>query len=60
MRILGFEITRTPHEGIVEIKQALERGTVDDGIRSRTVDYYRFLLEAEQTIREVAHEGSIF
>jgi len=58
--VLGFEITRTPHEGIVEIKQALERGTVDDGIRSRTVDYYRFLLEAEQTVRDVAYEGSIF
>ena len=58
--VLGFEITRTPHEGIVEIKQALERGTVDDGIKSRTVDYYRFLLEAEQTVREVAYEGSIF
>jgi nucleoside-diphosphate-sugar epimerase len=58
--VLGYEITRTPHEGIVEIKQALERGTVDDGIRSRTVDYYRFLLEAEQTVREVAYDGAIF
>jgi nucleoside-diphosphate-sugar epimerase len=58
--VLGFEITRTPHEGIVEIKQALERGTVDDGIRSRTVDYYRFLLEAEQTVREVSYDGAIF
>ncbi len=58
--VLGFEITRTPHEGIVEIKQALEAGTVDDGIRSRTVDYYQYLLEAEQTVRDVAYEGSIF
>jgi nucleoside-diphosphate-sugar epimerase len=58
--VLGFEITRTPHEGIVEIKQALERGTVDDGIRSRTVDYYRYLLEAEQTVREVSYDGAIF
>jgi nucleoside-diphosphate-sugar epimerase len=58
--VLGFEITRTPHEGIVEIKQALERGTVDDGIRSRTVDYYRFLLEAEETLRDVSYAGSIF
>lgn len=58
--VLGFEISRTPHEGIVEIKQALERGTVDDGIRSRTVDYYRYLLEAEQTVREVAYDGAIF
>jgi nucleoside-diphosphate-sugar epimerase len=58
--VLGFEITRTPHEGIVEIKQGLERGTVDDGIKTRTVDYYRFLLEAEQTVREVAFDGAIF
>lgn len=58
--VLGFEIVRTPHEGIVEVKQGLERGTVDDGIRSRTVDYYRYLLEAERTVREVAYDGSIF
>jgi nucleoside-diphosphate-sugar epimerase len=58
--VLGFEITRTPHEGIVEIKQALERGTVDEGMRTRTVDYYRFLIEAEQIVREVAYDGAIF
>ena len=34
--------------------------SVDDGIRTRTVDYYRFLLEAEQTVREVAYDGAIF
>lgn len=58
--VLGYEITRTPHEGIVETKQALESGRVDDGIRSRTVDYYQYLLEAERTVRDVAYEGSIF
>ena len=58
--VLGFESRGRPYEGIVEIKQALERGTVDDGIRSRTVDYYRFLLEAEQTVREVSYDGAIF
>ena len=58
--VLGFEIVRTPHEGIVEVKQALERASVDDGIRSRTVDYYRYLLEAEQTVRELSHNGTIF
>lgn len=58
--VLGFKVERTPYEGIVEIKQALESGATQDSIRTRTVDYYRFLLEAERTVRDVAFEGSIF
>lgn len=58
--VLGFEIARTPHEGIVEVKQGLERGLVVDDIKARTVDYYRYLLEAEKTLRDVAYDGSIF
>lgn len=59
-RVLGFEVSTTPYEGIVEIKQALERGTVEDTVHTRTVHYYQYLLEAERILREVSYEGVIF
>ena len=39
---------KTPYEGIVEVKQALEQGQVDDTIRTKTVHYYQYLLDAEK------------
>jgi nucleoside-diphosphate-sugar epimerase len=59
-RVLGFHVMNSPYEGIVEIKQALERGMVDDSVRTKTVHYYQYLLEAERIIREVSYEGAIF
>src|SRR5438132_9751905 len=38
---LGFRAEKSPYEGIVEVKQALERGKVDDSIRTKTVNYYK-------------------
>jgi len=59
-RVLGFQVSTSAYEGIVEVKQALERGLVDDSVRTKTVQYYQYLLEAEEAIREVAYKGSIF
>lgn len=58
--VLGYRVEKTPYEGIVEIKQALERGVVEEDVRTKTVQYYRYLLEAERLIREVSYRGSIF
>ena len=57
---LDFKVRKTPYEGIVEIKQALERGKVEDTIATRTVQYYRYLIEAEQLLHEVSLQGKIF
>jgi nucleoside-diphosphate-sugar epimerase len=57
---LDFKVRKTPYEGIVEIKQALERGKVEDTIATRTVQYYRYLIEAEQLLQEVSFQGRIF
>jgi len=57
---LDFKVRKTPYEGIVEIKQALERGKVEDTIATRTVEYYRYLIEAEQLLHEVSLQGKIF
>ena len=57
---LDYKVRKTPYEGIVEIKQALERGKVEDTIATRTVQYYRYLIEAEQLLHEVSLQGKIF
>jgi nucleoside-diphosphate-sugar epimerase len=57
---LDLEIEETPAGGIVEVKQALEQGVVRDDISTRTVDYYRYLLDAQRLIEEVAIDGRIF
>ncbi len=59
-RVLDFEAQVSPYEGIVEIKQALEKGQIEDAIHTRTVAYYKYLLEAEQIIKEVSYNGRIF
>jgi nucleoside-diphosphate-sugar epimerase len=59
-RALDFKVEKTPYEGIVEIKQALERGKVDDTVATKTVHYYRYLLEAERLLAEVSYNGRIF
>jgi nucleoside-diphosphate-sugar epimerase len=59
-RVLGYRVDKTPYEGIVEIKQALEHGKIEDTIRTRTVSFYRYLLDAEILLREVSYEGKVF
>jgi nucleoside-diphosphate-sugar epimerase len=57
---LGFQVEKSPYEGIVEVKQALERGKVDDSVRTKTVQYYKYLLDAERLLQEVSYKGRIF
>ncbi len=59
-RTLDYKTVTSPYEGIVEIKQALERGLVDDVIQTRTVEFYRYLLEAQKVLNEVCLDGKIF
>jgi nucleoside-diphosphate-sugar epimerase len=59
-RELGYKVEKTPYEGIVEVKQALEKGRVDDGITTKTVHYYKYLIDAERTLRELSYNGRIF
>lgn len=59
--VLGYKVERTVHEGIVEIKQALEKGAIDpDDTRTVTLKHYQYLIKAERTLKEVAYKGRIF
>lgn len=58
--VLGFEAKITVREGIREIQQEIRDGTIDSQqLRARTLDYYKFLLEAERVVREIAIDGRI-
>jgi nucleoside-diphosphate-sugar epimerase len=57
---LGFEPAVRVHEGVVEIKQALERGTLlGDDPTCYTLNWYRSLLEWERRVKELSLRGSV-
>lgn len=58
--VLGFEASTHVHEGIVEIKQALEKGIIDpDDATCYTLQWYKSLLTWSKRIGELSYNGSI-
>ncbi len=58
--VLDFESTVRVHEGVVEIKQALERGQVDgDDPTCYTLTWYRSLIEWTDRIKALSCNGII-
>lgn len=59
--VLDFRVERSILEGAVEVKQSLERGEVSgDDIKTSTLRYYKFLIDAERTLKEVKMNGRLF
>jgi nucleoside-diphosphate-sugar epimerase len=57
---LGFQPAIRVHEGIVEIKQALDRGAISgDDPTFYTLQWYRSLLEWDRRIKELVLHGRI-
>ena len=56
---LGFRAERTAEDGVGEICEALEAGTVDRTIQTITLDWYRELARWHRIIREVEMYGGI-
>lgn len=57
---LGFEITCKIHEGIVEIKHALESGLlVPEDPTAHTLNWYKSLIEWEQRIDSLQYKGKV-
>jgi nucleoside-diphosphate-sugar epimerase len=58
---LNFRPRVTIPEAVEEIYRALEEGVVDgDDIRTRTVEYYKFLVHADQVLRDIKLKNRIF
>jgi len=54
---LGFRPTLRVADGVREIRDALARGLVSDDIKTMTVKYYRYLIEADAVLRDVKLNG---
>ena len=59
-RVLDYKASVSAYEGIVEVKQALERGQTEDALNTRTVRYYKYLLEAEKVLADIMLDGRVF
>jgi len=58
-RRLGYRTAVTVEEGVREIADGLRSGTLEDGPRTRTVEWYRTLLQWHATLRQVVANGSV-
>ena len=56
---LGFRAEKTAEDGVSEICEALEAGTIDKTIQTITLDWYRELARWHRIIREVEMYGGI-
>lgn len=59
-KTLGFATEKTLKDGIVEIYNALKDGVVSETVKTNTLGYYKYLLDAHKTLREVLYKGEIF
>ncbi|MCA9522228.1 MAG: SDR family oxidoreductase [Myxococcales bacterium] len=59
-RVLDFRVAHTIEDAIEEIYRAIERNTVDQSIRTKTLGYYKYLLEAERLLADVSLNGRVF
>jgi hypothetical protein len=58
--VLGYEATIQIHEGIVEIKQALEKGIINpDDQTCYTLQWYKSLLVWSDRIKDLSYDGKI-
>ena len=58
--ILGCSAEKSIIDGIIEIKDGLEKGIIIGDSKTRTLDYYKYLIEANKILKEVNLKGKIF
>jgi len=59
-KLLAFNTQVSVDEGILEIKDALEKGEITDDIKTNTMWYYRYLLEADSILSSVKIRNRLF
>jgi len=58
-KTLGFRPDYTPKEGAKEIYEALENGQITDSVKTRTVEWYKYLLNSEKLLKEIILKDTI-
>lgn len=57
--ILGFQPDMTPADGVREVYDALKTGRIRSDLKTSTVKWYKYLMEAEQILQSVKLEGRL-
>jgi len=52
-KVLGFRPDYTPREGALEIYEALESGEMTDSLKTKTVEWYKHLLNTHAMMKEI-------
>ena len=60
LKELDYKTEKDIEFGISEIKQALEKGEITDELRTNTLWFYQYLIEAEKLLNKVKHKGKLF
>ncbi|MGQ9460506.1 MAG: NAD-dependent epimerase/dehydratase family protein [Candidatus Bathyarchaeaceae archaeon] len=58
-KTLGFNPDYSPKEGALEVYEALENGKVTDSMKTRTVEWYKHLLNIYDTVKDIAIKDTI-
>ena len=56
---LGFRARHTPADGAREIYEALKLGRVDTGIKTVTVKWYQYIMEAKRLVDALEIDGRL-
>lgn len=59
-KTLGFKLEKTIPQAIKEINKGLIEGSIRGDIKTKTVDYYKYLITAEKLLKEISLNGKIF
>lgn len=59
-KVIGFSPSLRVSDGIKEIREGLLRGEITDDLKTMTVKYYKYLIDADALLREVKHNGVLF
>ena len=58
-KILKFKTDYTPKEGALEVYEALESGKVTDSLKTKTVEWYKHLLDIHTTVKDITLKDTI-
>jgi len=58
-KILNYKTTLKPKDGAKEISNALSKGLTEPSLKTKTVEWYKYLIESQKIVKEVELEGKI-
>ncbi|MBI5127051.1 SDR family oxidoreductase [Candidatus Roizmanbacteria bacterium] len=59
-KVLKFITKKNIDDGIIEIKKALEEGIIKNDLKTSTLKYYQYLMDAHKLIEEIKIDKNLF